>query len=101
MGKLDLLTITKKCLEQSEEARNSDTKLIYHVYRCYGLKQNAPFEVVLHLIMDGRLPAFASITRAKRKVVELYPYLDCSAKVRELRNEQQENYVAMARVREI
>ena len=92
------MSVVKGCLEQIPETRNSDNKLIYAVYRKLGMDMNETFRNVINKVMDGQLPAFASITRAKRKVVELYPELDCDKKVREFRDEQQMQYKALARV---
>lgn len=93
----DLTTTVEKVLKAYPETRDSDTKLIYCVYRCYGLPKGETFESVISKLLDNQLPAFASITRAKRKVVETHPELDCSAKVREFRNEQEKIYKEYAR----
>lgn len=101
MEKNNLLKEVKACLTQIPETRDSDNMLMYCIYRHYGLEEHATFERVINKIIKGELPAFASITRAKRKVVELYPELDCSAKVRELRDQQEQAYKELAKVREI
>lgn len=97
MKKIELAEIIKDILIKHREARNSDNVLIYAVMRYYGIQPTTPFAAVIQAIRDGNLPAFASITRAKRKVVELHPELDCDAKVRELRNLEQEEYRAFAK----
>lgn len=93
----DLSSVVEQALRQCKETRDSDTKLIYYVYRLYGLPKGATFETVIAGLLDGKLPAFASITRAKRKIVEQHPELDCSKEVREFRNAQEEAYKAYAR----
>ena len=98
MAKDNLLVLVKACLEQVPETRDSDNKLLYAIYRHLGVDSNTSFERVINKVIRGELPAFASITRAKRKVVELYPHLDCSAKVRELRDQQEQAYKSLAKV---
>lgn len=96
--KIDLMQVVKSCLEQLPETRDSDNKLIYAVYRKSGVGKDETFASVINKVINGDLPAFASITRAKRKVVELNPELDCSAPVKAFRQEQEEQYKALARV---
>ena len=93
----DTATVVEQALTQYREARESDTKLIYLVMRMCGVSKDESFASVMNKMLNGQLPAFASITRAKRKVVEQHPELDCSAKTRELRNAQEEAYKAYAR----
>lgn len=100
-NKIELAELIKGILEKHREARNSDNVLIYSVMRYYGVQPTTTFAAVMQGIIEGKLPALASITRAKRKVVELYPELDCDAKVRAMRNEQQQEYVAFAKERDI
>ena len=95
---LDLTKVVERALRDCEDARNSDNKLIYYVMRYYGMKKEATFAQVINAIINGDLPAFASITRAKRKVVELHPELDCKAEVRRMRSEQEEMYKEYARM---
>lgn len=101
MEKPTLLEVVKSCLQQIPETRNSDNKLLYAVYRHLGLEAHSTFEKVITMIIAGELPALASITRAKRKVVELHPELDCCLQVRTLRDAQQESYVALSKVKKI
>ena len=92
-----LQDIVEKTLRSIPETRNSDHKLIYAVYRNLGVTKDETFCSVMNKMVNGSLPPFATITRAKRKVVEKHPELDCSAKVREMRNELEEQYKAYAR----
>lgn len=94
--KLDVAIEVKKALEASKDARNNDHILIYAVMRAFGMPKRATIEWVLYNIMEGKLPTFATITRAKRKVVELYPELDCDKKVREMRDEEEGDFVYIA-----
>lgn len=97
MGKIrDLAEVVKEVLETTPQTRDSDNKLIYCVMRKCGMQNGESFASVIQKIIDGELPAFASITRAKRKVVELYPHLDCSKEVREMRDEQRGEYMELA-----
>ena len=89
--------IVESCLRAIPETRDSDNKLIYAVYRKLGMDKDESFKNVIRGIMDGKYPSMASVTRAKRKAVEKYPELDCSAPVREMRNELKEQYKAFAR----
>ena len=95
-NKIDLAYVVKGVLEQVKEARESDIKLMYCVLRKCGMENGETFASVCQRIMDKQLPTFASITRAKRKVVELYPELDCSAKTRQMRDEERGEYMELA-----
>ena len=97
----DLTMTVKSVLEQCPEARNSDTKLIYGVMRTMGVGRDEAFSSVIRKMLDGSLPAFASITRAKRKVVEICPELDADREIRQMRAEQEEMYKAYSRVKNI
>ena len=92
----DLAEIVKEVLETTPQTRESDNKLIYCVMRKCGVQNGESFSSVMQRLIDGELPAFASITRAKRKVVELYPELDCSTETRKLRDEQRGEYMDFA-----
>lgn len=94
---MDLTTIVEKVLRQYPETRDSDSKLIYCVYRLYGLPMRSTFEYVVSELIQGNLPAFASITRAKRKLVETYPELDANATVKAYRAQQEAMYEEYAR----
>lgn len=89
--------IVEKTLRAIPETRESDHKLLYAVYRKMGMDKDESFKNVIRGIMDGKYPSMASVTRAKRKAVEKYPELDCSAQVREKRNELEKQYKAFAR----
>ena len=93
----DLQSIVEKTLRAIPETRDSDNKLIYAVMRHYGIEKDTTFASVMKSIIDGKLPPFASITRAKRKVVEKFPELDCCAKVRADRDALEEFYKDYAR----
>lgn len=94
---LDLTEVVERTLRDYKQTRDSDNKLIYCVMRYYGVGKDATFSQVINMVIEGKLPAFASITRAKRKVVELHPELDCSATVKKFRKEREEAYKAYAR----
>lgn len=93
----DLSVLVEKALRDYPQTRDSDTKLIYCVMRMCGVSRDESFTSVMLKLLNNELPAFASITRAKRKVVELNPELNCSEKVREFRQEQQEAYKDFSR----
>lgn len=102
MAKNDVLfERVKYCLTAFKETRDSDNKLIYAVFRTYGMSPTATFASVVNAITEKRLPTFASVTRAKRKVVELHPELDCSSKVRDMRDEQELIYRQMSKIKEV
>ncbi len=92
----DLAEVVKDVLTQYKDTRDSDNQLIYCVMRKCGMQNGETFASVIQRIMNGELPAFASITRAKRKVVELYPELDCPKEVRKLRDEERGDYMDFA-----
>jgi len=80
------------------ETRNDNNLLIWAVHRQYGIDNNATYADVILKIRAKKLPAFESITRARRKVVELYPELDANAAVKALRKQQEKEYEEYARI---
>ena len=94
---IDLAKVVEGVLRQYPATRDSDTKLIYAVMHNCGVGANETFTEVMKKLLNNQLPAFASITRAKRKVVEMYPELAPSETVREFRAEQQEQYKEFAK----
>ena len=67
--KIDVAVQVKKILETSKDARNNDHVLIYATMRAYGMARDASFAWVLSNIIDGNLPTFATITRAKTALI--------------------------------
>lgn len=68
----------KKVLEESKEARCNDFKLISEVFKELGYSETYTLSDIAFLssIEDGeKFPSFESITRARRKIQELYPSL--------------------------
>ena len=94
---MKITDIVECCLRKIPETRESDTKLMYAVYRQMGMKSDDTVASFFKDVLDGKYPPLATITRAKRKIVEQHPELDCSAQVREKRNELEEQYKAFAR----
>lgn len=87
----DVSKLVKEELEQNEDCRNSDTKLIMEILKRFQISSNTPISVVLDGISSKKIPPFWSITRARRKCQELYPHLSATKKVEECRiNNEQE-----------
>lgn len=89
----DLAKIVKEELEQNEDCRNSDATLIMEILKRFHLSNNTPISVVLDGITSKKIPPFESITRARRKVQELYPHLSASKKVEEHRINNEQEYI--------
>lgn len=90
--------IVEKILREYKDARSDDFVLIYRVF--YEINENAvirePFYHVMLNHNEYKLPAIASIMRARRKVYEKYPYLK-PEKATKKRNEKIEEYKEYSR----
>ena len=87
----------EQILKTSPQARDNNNLLIYAVFKLYGVEATDNFASVMLKLIDKKLPSFESITRARRKVVELHPELDASEKVKALREQQEQEYKEYAR----
>lgn len=88
----------EKVLRECAQARDNNNILIYALFKQYGVSGTDNFASVMLKMINKELPSFESITRARRKVVELYPELDASASVKALRKQAEEEYKEYARV---
>ena len=66
----ELQDIVESTLRGLPETRDSDNKLIYAVYRKLGVAKDESFCCVINKIIDGKLPAFATITRIKPPAIK-------------------------------
>lgn len=90
--------IVKVILEENEQARNDDFVLITEVYnRLVPNVMNLTFNITMLGHKELRLPAFESITRARRKLQEKHEYLRATEKVQELRKEEELEYISYAK----
>ena len=98
MARLRQLTsIVLRVLDKHEDARKDDFVLMSYVLDELGVPSNFNMRTMLHNHVIFGLPSFESITRARRKVQELYPeYKD--AKAVEIRAAEQEEYEEFARL---
>ena len=85
--------IVHKALILFEDARSDDFVLIYRVYQL--INENAVIREPFHQVMlnhkEYKLPAIASIMRARRKIYEKYPYLK-PEKITKLRKAKEKKY---------
>ena len=85
--------IVEKVLRQHKDTRTDDFVLIYRVFK--EVNENVvvrlPFFEIMLNHYQYKLPAIATIMRARRKVYEKYPYLK-PEKVTKKRNEKIEEY---------
>lgn len=97
MARLRQLTsIVLRVLDKHEDARKDDFVLMSYVLDELGVPSNFDMRTMLHNHVIFGLPSFESITRARRKVQELYPeYKD--AKAVEIRAAEQKEYEEFAR----
>lgn len=89
--------IVKDILTRYEDARKDDFVLIYRVYQ--SINENAvirePFYHVMLNHLEYKLPAFSSITRARRKILKDHPEL-ADEKVQVAREEKESEYIDYA-----
>lgn len=98
----ELITIedkVKKVLEESKEAREDDMYLYYKY--CQKYKNVGAGEFTLIFISKERrnqdgLPAFESVSRARRKIQHDNEYLRPAKKVQEARTNKEADYIRYA-----
>ena len=83
--------LVKEILENDPTTRNDDCELIWEVAHRHGL-DNMPFSMAIIQWRVRKLPTFEAITRARRKVQELYPQLQATANVRRGRAINEQKY---------
>lgn len=85
--------VVEMVLRQHKDTRSDDFILIYRVFK--EINENVivrlPFFEVMLNHKEYKLPAIASIMRARRKVYEKYPYLN-PKKMQKLRKTQEAKY---------
>ena len=90
--------IVEQVLRNYEDARADDYILIYRVFA--QINENAVIRLPFHEIMINhaayKLPAIATVMRARRKIFEKYPYLK-PEKVTRLREKKIEEYKEYSR----
>lgn len=90
--------VVESVLREHIDTRSDDFILIYRVFK--EINENVvirePFYHVMLNHKDYKLPAIASIMRARRKVYERYPYLN-PKKIKELRKGKEEEYKEYSR----
>ena len=98
MSKLSKLEpVVKKVLENFEETRSDDFKLIYSVYRELDFVHTTR-ELFYEIMMNHdlyKLPPFESITRCRRKIQKDYPEL-ANEKTKEKRLNATSDYIDYA-----
>lgn len=73
---MNLTGIIKRILVEKENTRNSNWELYYEVCKTINPSAlNSKFGTVIRSHSEYGLPAFESVTRARRKIVEGYPEL--------------------------
>lgn len=97
MAKLDKMeNIVLRVLSEHEDARKDDFILISYVLDELGVPSNFDMRTMLHNHLLFKLPSFASIPRARRKVQKENPELK-DAKAVEIRAAEEVEYKEFAR----
>ena len=90
--------VVENVLRQYKDTRSDDFVLIYRVFK--EIDENIAVRLPFHEIMlnhkEYKLPAIASIMRARRKIYQKYPYLK-PEKVTKLREAKEEEYIEYSR----
>lgn len=90
--------IVELVLREHKDTRSDDFILIYRVFK--KINENVVIREPFHHVMLNhkyyKLPAIASIMRARRKVYEKYPYLN-PKNIKELRESKEEEYKEYSR----
>lgn len=88
--------LVREALTNNPAARADDFILIYEVLKNF-VTDKMPLDTVLTHHIELGVPSFASIVRIRRKLQELNPDLEPSNKVKEIREQEEENYIEYAR----
>ena len=90
--------LVKSILEENEQSRNSDSFLYLQLLKKKNIDlQNLTVaEFLLHM-KELDAPPFESVRRARQKLQAKYPELAATAKVKEARAEQEQEYYAFAK----
>lgn len=89
-----------RVLRDNPEARNSDGLLISLIDSDINpAAAKLPYFDVMTNRSQYGLPTCESIRRARQKAQELYPELRSTRKVREMRDEQEDDYLEFARAK--
>lgn len=87
--------VVRDVLERIPKTRDSDAILICMVYDKLGKNWKLPFADIMYEVDQGRLPAFETISRCRRKIQEEFPHL--RGTIQEQRQEQQQIYKDLAK----
>ena len=93
----DLSTLVEETLRKHPETRDDNNLLIWAIHRAQGVTITDTYASVLLKIRAKQLSSYESITRARRKVVELNPELDANEVVKAYRAQQEAMYKEYAR----
>ena len=91
-GKTKIFDVVEAILRRRKETRDNDFLLYQRVMNYNGISVDKSFREVTELMRTGKLPSFASVERARRKVQEIYPELAPSAKAQEAKDFLEEEY---------
>ncbi len=83
-----LETIVKKILEEDKESRKDNFVLVANVYSTLGIPIEKQFNYLMNNHKEYKLPSFESITRVRRKIVEIYPNLNSNVEEREIEEQK-------------
>ena len=93
--------IVKGILEANKRARDDDFTLYGLVLNYYGLNYSTPFNAVAELVKAKQIPSMETVSRCRRRVQELYPELQSTTIIKELRDELQLEYVEFVQDRSV
>lgn len=84
---MKLYDLIKQTLEIYPISRDDDKELMWSVWEQSGWVRNGV--ITKSQFVSKKFPMCESVTRARRKVQELYPHLQASLKVQKLRTEKE------------
>lgn len=91
MEKGKTFDLVKSILEEHPSARENDYALIRFAAKRFGF-DGLTFDDAVSSWAFNKLPSFESLTRARRKVQELYPELRSEERIAEMRAEREREY---------
>ena len=87
-----IFDLVEAILRIRKGARDNDFLLYQYVMNYYSISVQTSFKEVTDLMRSGRLPSFASVERARRKVQEMYSELAPSIQAQNAKDFLEEEY---------
>lgn len=93
---INIQNIVHEVLTTYKATRDSDDLLMAVIYYKYYNISNEPFISIMKHRKEYKLPSYESISRARRKIQELYPDLQGTERIKRIRSKEEADYIDYA-----